>query len=65
LDIQDSFLFDIKIVENKITEGWQSFAVSNDLFILVRPDQHILYIADSLDKVAISKHLSNYFLTDK
>jgi 2-polyprenyl-6-methoxyphenol hydroxylase-like FAD-dependent oxidoreductase len=64
LEIQNNFSFDIKIVENKLTDGWQKFGVATTLYILVRPDQHILYLADTLDKIAINKHLEKYFIID-
>jgi 2-polyprenyl-6-methoxyphenol hydroxylase-like FAD-dependent oxidoreductase len=65
LEIQNTFPFDIKIVENKIAEGWQNFGLVKELFILVRPDQYILYISDSLEKAVIDKHLGKYFSIDK
>ncbi len=61
MEMQNIFSFDIKIVENKMTDGWNKFGVTKNLFILVRPDQYILYISDSLDKETIDKHLAKYF----
>ncbi|MEO7308904.1 MAG: hypothetical protein ABIX01_00790, partial [Chitinophagaceae bacterium] len=64
IKIKNSFPFDIKIIENKISSRWQSFGVSSDIYILVRPDQHILYISDNIDKAQINQHLEKYFYTN-
>lgn len=61
IEIKNSFPFDIKIIGNKISSSWQSFGVSSDLYVLVRPDQHILYISDNLNKAQINQHLQKYF----
>ncbi len=61
IEIKNSFPFNIKIIDNKISTCWQRFGVSSDLNVLVRPDQHILYISDNLDKAQINQHLEKYF----
>lgn len=60
-EITKIFPFDIKLVEYKITNKWRKMGVSNDLYILVRPDHHILYIADTLGEPQIKQHLYKYF----
>lgn len=65
LEIKNKFPFEIKIIENKISDNWKNFGLSADLFILIRPDQHILYIADSLNKTDIENHLQQHFKTSK
>jgi len=64
-ELKNSFPFDIKFVDNKITESWKKFGVSSELYILIRPDQHILLITDKLDKAEISSHLKQHFKTSK
>ena len=41
--------YPVRIFSLPITEGWQKLGVKNDLFILVRPDNYILSISDTLD----------------
>lgn len=60
-EIRKCFPFDIKIVNHKISENWIKFGVTNEIHILVRPDQHIMYIADKLERQKIEKHLSKHF----
>lgn len=61
LEIKNSFPFDVKIIENTISERWKKFGVSSELFILVRPDDHILYISDKINKMEILENFSLYF----
>ncbi len=60
-EIKTNFPFHIKIVENKISENWKAFGVTAELYILLRPDHHILYLADKLNKVEIEQHLNKHF----
>ncbi|HUR31881.1 MAG TPA: FAD-dependent monooxygenase, partial [Saprospiraceae bacterium] len=59
--IKSSFPFPVELVEDKI-ENWSKNGVKKDLYILVRPDNYILYLSDSLDALLIKEHLSRYFL---
>ncbi len=63
LEIKNCLPFDIKIIDDKISESWKAFGVSNNLYILVRPDHYILFLADKLDKNVIKQNLENYFVT--
>ena len=63
INIKNHFPFEIKIIENKISTSWQNFGVSTDLYIVIRPDQHILFISDKLDKTQINNYLEKYFKT--
>ncbi len=60
-EIKNLFPFEIKIIENQITENWKNFGVTTELYILIRPDQHILYISDTLNKAEINNHLQQHF----
>jgi 2-polyprenyl-6-methoxyphenol hydroxylase-like FAD-dependent oxidoreductase len=62
-DIRKKFPFAVKIVENNISTAWQKLGVTTDLFIVVRPDHHILFIADELEKTKITQQLQHYFTT--
>lgn len=61
-EIKNTFPFEVKIVENTINEKWQKFGVNKDLFILLRPDQHISIICDKLNKTEIDKQLLKHFI---
>lgn len=59
--IKNAFPFEVNIIEYTITEAWRKFGVTSTLYILVRPDHHILYIADKLDDTEIKNLLGKYF----
>ncbi len=61
LEIKNSFPFEVKIIENKISKEWREHGVSSELFILVRPDHHIIYITDKINKTEFSENLGHYF----
>jgi len=44
--IQGIFSFPIQIVDELINDDWKKLGVRSELFILIRPDTHIAYIAD-------------------
>jgi hypothetical protein len=50
----------VQIIEQKINEEWRKLGVVSELFILVRPDNYILFIADSIHK-NILEHYFKYF----
>ena len=55
-----AFPFPMTIVESKI-EHWQEYGVKSDLYIIIRPDNYILYLSDSPDVTKIHHHLSRHF----
>lgn len=59
--IEKTFPFDVKIVENTLSDAWKKLGVKTDLYILIRPDQHISIISDKLNKIEIDKQLSKHF----
>jgi 2-polyprenyl-6-methoxyphenol hydroxylase-like FAD-dependent oxidoreductase len=60
-EIDTIFPFEVKIIENNISGAWRALGVTKTLYILVRPDQHILYVADELRTIEVNKHLGTYF----
>ena len=62
-EIKNNFPFDVKIVESAFNNSWKRLGVTSDLYVLVRPDHHILYLADRLDKNLIKQNLEKYFAT--
>jgi 2-polyprenyl-6-methoxyphenol hydroxylase-like FAD-dependent oxidoreductase len=42
------FPFEINVVEEKLSAQWKQYGVQSDLFILVRPDHHILFVGDTI-----------------
>lgn len=59
-----AFPFPVKPIKNKISDGWDKFGVTAELFILIRPDTHIAYLSDQLDVEKIRKYLEKYFLVE-
>jgi len=59
--INNLFPFPVKIIESKITEGWTKLGMKSELFILVRPDNYLGLIMDSLDVEMIKNYLKKYF----
>lgn len=56
------FPFPVKPMESKITDGWKKLGVNDELFILVRPDNYMSIIFDTLEDERIKKFLNNYFV---
>jgi 2-polyprenyl-6-methoxyphenol hydroxylase-like FAD-dependent oxidoreductase len=54
------FPFPIKIIHTTKND-WLKYGVTQNLFILVRPDHHIAYLADTLSTRAIKDKLQKYF----
>jgi hypothetical protein len=46
----------------KLTPDWQAKGVTHELYLLVRPDQHIAYIGDNLDNQTLKDFLNKYFI---
>jgi hypothetical protein len=57
------FPFEVNRIDLAITDQWKKLGVTTELFILVRPDHHILYIADKLDKAEIYSRVGTHFNT--
>lgn len=43
------FPFEVRIVEEVLTDDWRAFGVTDTLFILLRPDHYLLGVADRLE----------------
>ncbi|HEX9649794.1 MAG TPA: FAD-dependent monooxygenase [Cyclobacteriaceae bacterium] len=59
-NLQDSFPFHIKIIEQKINEMWNKLGVVSELYIVVRPDNYILFIADSIHKNILEHYFKDF-----
>lgn len=46
--VRGSLPFPIDFLQERITPEWHKFGVQSDLFILVRPDHHILWLGDAM-----------------
>ncbi|MCI0750459.1 MAG: FAD-dependent monooxygenase [Flammeovirgaceae bacterium] len=57
-----SFPFPINLVEADLNHSWKKLGVTRELFILVRPDNYIGFISDSLDEIKTRKHLEKHFI---
>ena len=42
------FPFEINLVEEELSSKWKKYGVQSDLFILVRPDHHVLFVGDTI-----------------
>lgn len=60
--IQDSFPFPLHIVEQSINNVWQKLGVNSELFILIRPDTYIAYIADDFNMEHWKTYFERYFV---
>lgn len=58
--VTDSFSFPIEFLEERISPEWRKFGVQSDLFVLVRPDHHILWVGDSLPESFESLQLNHF-----
>mgnify|MGYP001081801506 CR=1 FL=1 len=57
--VRSSLPFPIDVLQEQITPEWQKFGVQLDLFVLIRPDHHILWIGDTIpgaDNIAQFDH---------
>jgi len=46
--VKKSFPFEVKVIVEPLTDDWRRFGVTKELYILARPDQHVLAITDQL-----------------
>ncbi len=60
--IKKTFPFPIKIIKHGLTETWKKTGVNSQLFILVRPDNYMAYIADDYNEMEIKNYLKPYFI---
>ncbi len=60
-DFKKSYPFELQFVDNQIDASWQKLGVHKELFILVRPDLFIGYMADELDNIKIKAYLDKHF----
>jgi len=60
--IQEIFPFPVHIVQQLLTEAWQKLGVRSELFILIRPDTHIAYMADEFNAERWKAYLDKYFV---
>lgn len=55
------FPFPVQYVENQLSEAWKKLGVTKPIYILVRPDNYIGFISDSLDEPLVQDYLKEYF----
>jgi len=60
--VKRTFTSPIKLVESNLSEHWKKLGVTDELFIMVRPDNYIGYICDTFDEMAIKRYYREYFL---
>ncbi|MFB6258647.1 MAG: FAD-dependent monooxygenase [Flavobacteriales bacterium] len=60
--LRSLFPFEIEFVENELSADWKSLGVKQELFMLVRPDNHIAFIFDTIDGAQVKNYLNRYFL---
>jgi len=63
--VKSEFPFSVKVVAYPLTESWKRLGVTNDLFVLVRPDNYIACLFDSFEGFEAKKYWSRYFYSDK
>jgi hypothetical protein len=56
-----NFPFPVKWVNQRISDNWKRLGVKKELYILVRPDNYIALIADTLEKHQIDNYCKKYF----
>ena len=54
------FPFPTSIVEEKLTQRWQKLGIRKELFVLVRPDNYVGYVSDTLDPQHFSAYVSKF-----
>lgn len=60
--MKETFPFPFRVVERPLTEVWQRLGVRSELFILIRPDTHMAYIADEFNAEKWKTYLGRYFV---
>jgi hypothetical protein len=61
INFLNAFPFPIYIVESD-ADNWISLNVKAEIFVLVRPDNYILWIGENLDESMLQQILSDYFI---
>jgi hypothetical protein len=61
-EIAKKFPIDINIIVEKLTPDWQAKGITRELYLLVRPDQHIAYIGDDLNNQTLRDFLNKFFV---
>jgi len=56
-DIKNYFSFPVTIVQTIFSDNWSTSGVTKELFILVRPDNYIAFISDSLTKETAKQYM--------
>lgn len=46
--LKELFPFEVRIIEEQLSDAWKALGVNGELFILVRPDQYLLGVVDQL-----------------
>ena len=49
VQVENKFPYPVKMLHFNDFQNWTKFGVVDDLFMMVRPDQHIFWISDSLE----------------
>lgn len=55
IQIENKFSYPVKMLHFNDFQNWTNLGVVEDLYIMIRPDQHILWISDSLDNDELFK----------
>jgi len=58
--LKELFCSHVDLFEESLTEEWSKLGVTSSLFILVRPDHHILYIGNSISEKQIPKPFNSF-----
>jgi 2-polyprenyl-6-methoxyphenol hydroxylase-like FAD-dependent oxidoreductase len=60
-DQKAHFTFPVKYIQTPLSDDWRKFGVTSPLFILIRPDNYMMYVSDTFDPAQLKAHLSKYF----
>ena len=55
----------VTIVHQPLSGSWIKLGVRREIYILVRPDNYIAFITDTMNQDVMVKFLSEYFITEK
>lgn len=56
------FPFPVEVVEQPLDNVWVKLGVKEEVFILVRPDNYIAYICETLDNQEFQNYLEEFFI---
>lgn len=56
-----AFTFPVKIVQHKISDGWDKFGVTDELYILIRPDTYIAFVFDNINELVLNEYFEKTF----